>query len=185
MALKDTDLLKFVKKTEFAVKLIEDESSKAQDGSTTVVKVLHLVNAVNAEGSIPTPDGKTMKVSGNKVYVAADNYDTFLQQAEVKDDVIVYTGDMHLDVSKPSGRTVNGEFVVTKPARIWLTATKFSRSGGQLSQQRTQNLNGLISKLFAGDKPLDLTAETGGTAAGEQKVEVVPPKKEKERKRSD
>ena len=177
MAFKKEDLLKFSKSTELAIKLIEDDSSAGSgENEGTEVKILHLVREVQAVGSIPTADGTEMKAKGLKVYVADTNIEEMLKDLNEVDGVLVYKGPMHLDVSKPSGRTVNGQFVITKPAKIWLTKTKFSRSGGQLRAAQTNNVNTLISKMFAGGKVLDLAAESatasGDTAAtGEKKVE--------------
>ena len=162
MALKKEDLLKFSKNTELAIKLIEDDSSEK-----TTVKILHLVAAVQAVGSIPTSEGGEMRVQGAKVYVASDDIDKMLEDCNEKDGIIVYKGQMHLDVSKPNGRMVNGQFVITKPAKIWLTGTKFARGGGQLRQDQANNLNGFIGKMFNGGKVLDLATEsaTAGNAA--------------------
>lgn len=158
--LKKEDLLKFTKNVELLISLVEDDSS-----DRTEVKVLHLVNPVTATGSIPTPEGKDMRLIGNKVYVAADDITAFLADADDKDGTIVYKGQMHLDVSKPNGRrNQEGEYVITKPAKIWLTKTKFSRSGGQLRAEGQTSLNNVISKMF-GDKPLDLTADNTADAA--------------------
>lgn len=151
--LKKEDLLQFSKNVELVINLVEDDSS-----DRTEVKVLHLVNPVTASGSIPTSEGLEMKATSNKVYVAADDITEFLNDAESKDGAIHYKGQMHLDVSKPAGRRdANGDYVITKPAKIWLTKTKFSRSGGQLRTDSQQSLNTLINKMFSG-KPLDLTA---------------------------
>lgn len=168
MALKPESLLKFTKATEFAVKMIEDDSSgaSATNPTGTTVKILHLTAPVTAVGSNPAPSGQEMRVTGVKVHVAADNWAKFLEQAEEKDGVIYYKGDMHLDVSKPDGRMVNGQFTVTKPAKIWLTSIKFSKSGGALQQGRVNTLNNLIDNMFKGNQPLDLTVDTTGTASG-------------------
>lgn len=165
---KKKDLLsRFSKQTELVVKLIEDDSSgDGTDGNGTQVKILHLEKPVQAVGSIPTGDGTEMKVQGTKVNVAQDDIDRFFEGCEEKDGVLVYKGDMHLDVSKPSGRTVNGQFTVTKPAKIWLTSTKFSRRGNQLRQGQQQNLSSVVSKMFQGGKVFDLASETA-TAAGD------------------
>jgi hypothetical protein len=163
---KKKDLLaRFGKSTELAIKLIEDDSSGDGTDGGTQVKILHLVQPVNAVGSIPTPDGTEMKASGAKVYVAQDDIDKMLENVDEKDGILIYKGDMHLDVSKPGGRTVNGQFVITKPAKIWLTSVKFSRRGGQLRTSQTNNLGDMINKMFSGGKTLDLTAETT-TATG-------------------
>ena len=176
--LKKEDLLQFTKNVELAVTLVEDDSS-----DKTEVKILHLANPVTATGSIPTSEGLDMKATSNKVYVAADDIEEFLKDATSKDGAIVYKGGMHLDVSKPSGRrNADGEFVITKPVKIWLTKTKFSRSGGSLRTEAQTSLNTLVNNMFKG-KALDLTVD-GGTnakpatpaapAAGEkQKAEPV------------
>lgn len=167
MALQEKDLLKFIKAVEFVVTSIEDDSSgaTATNPTGTVVKILHLAQPITAVGSNPTPGGQVMKATDTKIHVAADNWKKFLEQAEEKDGVIHYKGDMHLDVSKPDGRNVNGKLVVTKPAKIWLTSVKFSRSGGQLNQSRVNNLNTMIDDMFKGNQPFDLSAQNTGTAA--------------------
>jgi len=160
--LNKEDLLKFTKNVELAVTLVEDDSS-----DRTEVKVLHLANPVSATGSIPTSEGLEMKATSNKVYVAADDIAEFLKDAESKDGAIVYKGQMHLDVSKPAGRRdANGDYVITKPAKIWLTKTKFSRSGGALRTESQTSLNNLINKMFSG-KGLDLTSEETAKKADE------------------
>jgi hypothetical protein len=167
------DLLKFSKVTELAIRQIVDDSSGGDGG--TEVKELHLTQKITATGSIPTPDGGPMTVTHNVVYVAADNIDAFLKDVEEKDGILVYKGTMHLDVSKPSGRTNSaGQFTITKPAKIWLTATKFSRGGAALRTAQTQNLNTMINTMFKGGATLDLGVETTGTTnAGEQKEPTV------------
>lgn len=180
---KKQDLLsRFSKQTELIITLIEDDSSgDGTDGNGTQVKILHLESAVQAVGSIPTSEGQEMKVQGKKVYVAQDDIDRCLEKCEEKDGLLVYKGDMHLDVSKPSGRTVNGQFQVTKPAKIWLTSTKFSRRGNQLRTAQGQNLSSVVNKMFGGGKVFDLASETA-TAAGadapKAEPEVVSNKKE-------
>jgi len=162
MAMKKEDLLKFSKSTELAIKLIEDDSSGGTaDTEGTEVKILHLVKEVLAVGSNPTPDGGEMRVKGTKVYVASDNIDEMLKDLVEQDGILVYKGPMHLDVSKPSGRVnaQSGQFEVTKPAKIWLTKTKFSRNGGQLRNQQREKLSSFTSTFF-GKGIIDLTAET-------------------------
>ena len=177
MAFKKEDLLKYSKSTELAIKLIEDDSSGGDSG--TEVKILHLTKEINAVGSIPTADGTEMKVKGSKINVAADNIDAMLEGLTEQDGILIYKGPMHLDVSKPNGRMVNGQFVVTKPAKIWLTATKFSRGGAALRTNQTNNLNSLVSKMFGGgvvDLATETTstaADTTGVAAGKVEPEVV------------
>ena len=164
MALKKEDLLKFVKQNELQIKQIEDDSS-----SDTEVKVLHLVNPVQAVGSNPTPDGQPMRVKSLEVYVAGENIEEMLKDCDEKDGILIYKGGMHLDVSKPSGRMVNGQFAVTKPSKIWLTKVKFSRSGGQLRQQQQNQLGNMISNMFSGGKVLDLQSEAQEPEKGGEK----------------
>lgn len=175
--LKKEDLLQFTKNVELVITLVEDDSS-----DKTEVKILHLANPVTATGSIPTSEGLEMKATSNKVYVAADDIAKFLQDAESKDGAIHYKGQMHLDVSKPSGRRdANGDYVITKPAKVWLTGTKFSRSGGTLRTESQQSLNTLINNMFKGKEALNLTteqtaakpADNAGGAANKQKAEPV------------
>ncbi len=168
--LKKEDLLQFTKNVELVITLVEDDSS-----DKTEVKVLHLANPVTATGSIPTPEGKDMKVSSNKIYVAADDIAEFLKDAEAKDGAIVYKGQMHLDVSKPNGRrNAEGDYVITKPAKVWLTKTKFSRSGGSLRAEGQASLNNVINKMFA-DKPLDLTVDNSVGAVANKEGELKQP----------
>jgi hypothetical protein len=153
---KKQDLLsRFSKSTELAITLIEDDSSEG-----TQVKILHLAAPVNAVGSNPTSEGHEMKVTGGKVNVAAEDIDKFLENVKEQDNILLYKGPMHLDVSKPSGRMVNGQYTITKPAKIWLTATKFSKRGNKLRQEQTQNFQSLVNKMFAGGKTFDLASET-------------------------
>lgn len=165
---KKKDLLaRFAKSTELAIKLIEDDSSGDGTDGGTQVKILHLVQPVNAVGSIPTPDGSPMKATNSLVYVAQDDIDKMLENVEEKDGILVYKGDMHLDVSKPGGRMVQGQFVITKPAKIWLTSIKFSRRGGQLRTSQTNNLGDMINKMFSGGKTVDLSVEASAKPAGD------------------
>lgn len=160
--LNKEDLLKFTKNVELRVVQIEDDSS-----DRTEVKILHLENAITATGSIPTPEGKEMKVISNKLYIAADDIEEFLKDAESKDGAIVYKGSMHLDVSKPQGRNdANGDYVITKPAKVWLTKTKFSRSGGNLRAKAQTSLSTLINNMFS-SKPLDLTVDAAANTAAD------------------
>lgn len=152
--LNKESLLKFVTLTELAILKVEDESSENTD-----MYVLHLADKIGATSSIPAPNGQPMKVTDNKVFVGGENIEKFMADCTEKDGVLIYKGKMHLDVSKPSIRDVNGEPTVTKPARIWLTAVKFSRSGGQLRNQRQQTLNNVINGLFANGNGIDLTSE--------------------------
>ena len=175
MAIKKEDLLKFVKSTVLSIKVIEDDS-----GEDTEVKVLHLTAPVNAIGSNVTSGGLEMKVQGSKVYVAAEDIEKMLDHTEEKDGILIYKGPMHLDVSKPNGRMQNGEFVITKPSKIWLTATKFSKRGGSLRRGQTESLNGMVNKMFSGAKPLDLSAETVEAATAPTITPEVVPNQKKE-----
>lgn len=171
MAIKKEDLLKFSKSVELAITAIEDDSS-----NDTEVKVLILSGDVTATGSIPTPDGRDMKVKGNKVYVAQENIEEMLKDTEEKDGVLVYKGPMHLDVSKPGTRTdANGNLVVTKAAKIWLTKTKFSRASAGLRTQQVNNLNGFINKLFS-NGTLDLASEANAVTPRTQEAPKVEEK---------
>lgn len=188
--IKKEDLLQFTRATELVITQVDDESS-----DQTEVKILRLAQPITATGSNPTPTGGKMQLISNEVWVAADDIDEFLQGAVVENGQLKYKGPMHLDVSKPNGRTnANGEYVITKPAKVWLTKVKFSRSGGQLRTKAATSLDGLIANMFAG-KPLDLTspdnafkvgnafeqpapdangtAPTGNTGGGKQKAEPV------------
>lgn len=173
MAIKREDLLKFSKSVELAVTLIEDDSSGGENGNE--VKILHLANDVTAVSSLPTSEGKEMKLKGNKVYVGSDNIDEFLKDCVEQDNVLIYKGPMHLDVSKPGGRMVNGVFQVTKAAKIWLTKTKFSRFGGSSRQDQQKGLSNMINTMFSGGV-VELTAATAMVATTPVKAEpaVVP-----------
>jgi len=188
MALKDEDIQQYSKSTELFVTLIEDDSSGTEDPDKpgTVVKILHLAQAVNATGSIPTRGGQEMKVKHNKVYVAADDWKRFKEVANSVEGGISYKGDMHLDVSKPKTRQGrDGNIEVISNSKIWLTAVKFSKRSGQLRSDATTNLNGFMNKLFEGGAVLDLTAPTDTNAAAgpvegaAPEVVVTKPVKEK------
>lgn len=172
--LTDESLVKWSKTTELLITQIEDDSSGTGDDENpgTVVKILHLAQPVNAEGSLPTRDGHPMKVKNNKVYVAADDWEKFKKEATETDDGIVYKGTMHLDVSRPRTRTNrNGQVEVTGQSKIWLCTVKFSRRRGTLQQNGIQQTNNFMNQLFAEGKVLDLTVET---------PTIQPPKKEDE-----
>lgn len=149
------DLLRFSKPTTFVIDRIEDDSSER-----TEVKIFHLTEAVSATGSIPTSEGHDMKALSTKVYVAQTDIDVALENISEKDGKLVYEGLMHLDVSKPGGRVDgNGDFVVTKPAKIWLTSTKFSRGGASLRTDRLTSLNSIINDMFKGGKAVEVGVE--------------------------
>lgn len=169
MSLTREDLLEFSKATGLVITLIEDDSS-----DTTEVKILHLADPVQATGSIPTPEGLEMKVKGNKVWVASDDIDKMLAGCKKENGKLVYKGNMHLDVSKPLGRTNNaGEYEIFKPARIWLTSTKFSRGGSALRQTSRTKLQDVIKNMWSGGKVIDLTADTTANVAKKPEAEVV------------
>lgn len=172
MAFTRENLQRFIKSTGLVISVIEDDSS-----ADTEVKILFLAEPVNAVGSNPTPEGKEMRVSGSKVYVAAEDIDKMLEGLTEKDGKLVYNGSMHLDVSKPKIRNVNGVPTVTAAAKIWLTSTKFSRRGAALQQQQRNDLSNVINKFFAGGT-VDLAAETVVTAEAEPAKEEVKAKPE-------
>lgn len=158
MAIKKEDLNKFIKATELGVTSVEDESSENNE-----VKLLHLTTDITVTGSLTAPDGSPMRVKDRKVYVGADNIEEFMQDCELKDNILYYKGPMHLDVSKPGGREVNGKFQITKPSKIWLVKVKFSRFGGSSRQKRQDNLNTMITNMFKGKEVLDLGSTDAAT----------------------
>ncbi len=171
MAIKPEDLKKLSKSTELIIKLIEDDSSTG-----TTVKMLHLVKEVTAVGSIPIREnGEIPRAKSNVVYVAAENIDEFMKNAnyDEKEGLIIYNGPMHLDIGKPKTRVnqTTGELTVTAPAKIWLTAVKFSRRGTALQQNSTQQRDAFIAKFFGGGKIVDVGGEASAVA-GEVKDEV-------------
>lgn len=173
MAFTRENLQKFIKSTGLVIDVIEDDSS-----ADTEVKILFLANPVNAVGSNPTPEGKEMRVTGSKVYVAAEDIDKMLEGLTEKDGKLVYNGSMHLDVSKPKVRTVNGQAQVTAAAKIWLTATKFNRRGAALQTKQRNDLSSVINSFF-GNGVVDLAAETVTTAVVGGEEGKADPKKGK------
>jgi len=171
MAFTRENLKKFIKSTGLVIDVIEDDSS-----ADTEVKILLLAEPVNAVGSNPTPEGKEMRVTGRKVYVAAEDVDKMLDGLTEQDGKLVYNGPMHLDVSKPKIRTVNGQPQVTAAAKIWLTATKFSRRGVALQQQRTNDLTTMLNSFF-GSGVVDLAAESIATPVAGNEEEKGDDKK--------
>lgn len=174
MAFTREDLKKFTKSTGLVISVIEDDSS-----ADTEVKILLLAEPVNAVGSNPTPDGKEMRVTGSKVYVAAEDVEKMLDGLTEQDGKLVYNGPMHLDVSKPKIRTVNGQAQITAAAKIWLTATKFSRRGAALQTQQRNDLGTIVNNFF-GNGVVNLAAESvatpvaGQAEEGEKKQTVKP-----------
>lgn len=172
MAITRKDLGKLLKGTTLHIVAIEDES-----GEETEVKVLHLADEVKAQSSLPISTGEYMNATSNKIYVAgADNIDAFMKDTdENPDGSFTYKGGMHLDVSKPKGRTVRGKFAITTPARVWLTKTKFSRLGGKAQEDRQENLNTVLSSIFGGGKVFAAGAATDVTTITDVKEpEIVP-----------
>lgn len=166
MAFTRDDLKKFIKSTGLVINGIEDDSS-----ADTEVKILLLAEPVNAVGSNPTGDGKEMRVSGSKVYVAAEDVEKMLDGLSEQDGKLVYNGPMHLDVSKPKIRNVNGTPTITAAAKIWLTATKFSRRGAALQTQQRNDLGTMINNFF-GNGVVNLAAESIATPVVGQKEDV-------------
>lgn len=162
MSFTRQDLMKFAKLVSFTILSVEDDSS-----DTSEVKILTLSEPVNATSSTTAGDQATvMSLRSNQVYVARENIDELLKGCVEKDGKIVYEGDMHLDVSKPSGRIIQGQYQVTKPSRIWLTKTKFSRLGNSSRQQQQTSFNSMITNMFGGGKVHDATQSTQGIKVG-------------------
>lgn len=177
------DLLEFSKKTSLSVVDIDDDSSGGEEG--VEVKILNLSEPVAATASIPAPDGTVIRLRDNRVWVVAGDIDEFLKNAVKKDGLLVYSGPMHLDVSKPAGRMVGGNYTITKPAKIWLRVAKFSRSGNTQRLEGQKHLGTAIKNMF-GSGVFDMTVpanagaatpvvNTGGTggAGGKVDPEVV------------
>lgn len=166
------DLLKLSKSTKLVITKVEDDSSE-----TTVVKILHLQDAVTAVGSVPLPNGSMPQLKTATVYVAADNIDEFLKDAVIEEvngvPTVTYNGQMHLDVSKPKTNTNNttGETRVTVPAKIWLTKNKFSRSGNDLRKKQSEGRNSVLTAMFGTGKIAEQGTEDLGANVKDLGVE--------------
>jgi hypothetical protein len=147
MSVTREKLSKFIKQTEIIISSVEEDNSE-----TSKIFKLTLAQPVRAEGSNVTPDGQKMVIPDAKeVFVHESDHDAFMADCEEGEgDTLVYRGSLKLDVSKPNGRTVNGAFVVTKPAKAWLTSVAFSKRGGTLRTDRQNNLNQAIKQIFGG-----------------------------------
>jgi len=183
MAIKINDLLGFIKTTDLIVLKVEDDSS--QD---TQMKILHLQNEVVAVGSNTLPDGSMMRMKTKTVLIAADNIDEFMKDAEFEGDgdnrVLIYKGQMHLDISKPKTRTdaTSGSTIVTQPPRVFLTKVKFNRAGIKLRQNQVDGNRAALLTFFGGNKIAEVgTEDLGKVVEVKQTVTDLTPNGEQKK----
>jgi hypothetical protein len=127
---------------------IETDIVGVHEDNVTPRKVHRLILSEpipEVRGSVPMPDG-SLNVMHNvtEVHLVDDNV------KHVKDFRLNNYGGMklrlvelHLDISRPQGRMMGDEFVITKPAKVWITHIPFARIG-QISRQ---SLNSLVNKI--------------------------------------
>lgn len=138
-------LAKLVKKTRLVLLSVDDDSSK----NTDVIRV-ELKEKLRVKGSNPLPNGKDMIHSEDFLFVAAEDVPLFMANVKEEDDgTIVYEGPLKLDVSKPKGGIVNGQWVWRTQPKLWLVSTLFSRRGGELIQNSQDTMRDALNALFA------------------------------------
>jgi hypothetical protein len=148
MALQENDLKKFIKKTDLVISAVEDDSSE----NTQILKLTLAEKVPSIKGSNPTDQGQDMVLREvETVYIAGDDdIEAFKKDADLDEasGIISYKGPMKLDVSKPNGRFVNNVFVITKPAKAWLTSVGFNKRGAGLRSDRQSGLSAAVAKFF-------------------------------------
>lgn len=136
-------LANLVKKTEFVVVSVEDESSEEND-----VLRIEIKDKITVTGSNPLPNGGAMRHEDNIIYVAGEDVSLFQKGCQEVDGQTIYSGSLKMDVSKPKFRTNNGVTEVVKAAKLWLTSVKFNKKGNALrADSRDAGRNALL-KLF-------------------------------------
>lgn len=160
-------LAKLVKKTEFEVLNVEDESSEQNN-----VLRIEIAEKIKVTGSNPLPNGAPMVHAEAVIWVAGNDVETFMSGVTEKDGKTFYSGDLKLDVSKPKTKMENGAAVITKPARLWLTAVKFNKRGNELRSESRDAGKNAILKLF-GQAVVDAIATPSRTSVAAQALEVT------------
>lgn len=146
-------LKKFIKTSELIIDSVENDDSPTQK----MLKITLKNKLASVTGSNVTPDGDPMTVKNvTTVFVATEEtIAEFVNGLEEVDNTLIYKGDLKLDVSKPAGRfDREGNFEVTKPARVWLTKVNFNRMGGELVQKNRDGLKSVMAKLFSAGETL-------------------------------
>lgn len=142
---KKSILGKFLKLTSLVVVAIEDDSSE----NTTIHKLI-LGEPVSCTGSNVTDSGAPLTINNVKeVYVAGEDFDTFMEDVEEDGDVLRYKGKLKLDVSKPKGKVGrDGKAIITKPAKAWLVSVAFNKRGGSLIANNRSLLSDAVAAIF-------------------------------------
>lgn len=170
---------KFVKTTELKITAIENDSSE----ETAMIKV-SLFDNITAKGSNMFAN-KEMQKTDNMLYVAGDDVELFKKGLVVdeqgepvvdSDGCISYKGDLKLDVAKPKGRLVDGEFQVTKPMRIFLTSVSFAKKGDAFRSENNQKRQNALLELFGGGAPDPNKVDGGKPAPVKEPTQVVADK---------
>lgn len=159
-------LKKFIKTNELIIDTVEKDDSPTQK----MLKITLKRKLPSVTGSNVTPDGDPMTLKNvDVVYVATEEtIEEFVNGLDEVDGTLVYKGDLKLDVSKPAGRyNRDGEYEVTKPAKVWLTKVNFNRMGGELVQKNRDGLKSVMAKLFS-------AGETLANLALEQETKPTP-----------
>jgi hypothetical protein len=176
MALRKEDLKKFQKKNRLVVTNIEEDKTE-----NTTNQILTLGEPVaKVVGTNPTDSGAEMYlenvvkvlINGTEEDETSD-FGRFMKESRVEGDAIIYEGGMKLDVSKPNGRMVNGNFVITKAAKAWLCSVTFNKRGGKLVADNRAALSAAIGNLFSNVKTETPAAAPSITQKTEPKVEPV------------
>lgn len=173
MALKKDDLKAFIKKTNLIIAEVIDDSSEG----TEIFKLVLAQPTGKVVGSNPTDQGQEMVLNQQtNVWVAGEDIEHFMNDTEKQGDgTLIYDGPMKLDVSKPNGRYVNNQFVMTKPPRLWLTKVAFNKRGRDLRSQRQTGLSQAVAQYFTsqGAAPVDPNVIESAKGLGNKQLEPV------------
>lgn len=142
-------LAKLLKKTKLRILAVDDDSSR----NTDLLKV-ELPEQIRIKGSNPLPNGKDMWWVADNLIVGPEDIKIFnagiKEITNAKGEVEMwYEGPLKLDVAKPKGSMVNGQWVWRQQPRIWLVSTLFSRRGSDMIQDSQESMRGALNSLFA------------------------------------
>lgn len=179
MGVNQETLKKFMRQTKLRIVSIEDDSST----NTKLLKVTLAEPLAKVVSSNVTDTGAPIFATNVKeLTVAEDDIEKFYEGCEDDGDTLVYSGNMKLDVSRPNGRMVNGNFVITKPAKAWLVSVAFNRRGATMQQDKASALSSALKALFGdggqsaaavGAPASNVTSNNAGT--GKQPVDTTKP----------